>query len=73
MLHICSGCDNLCDVSQQYCDACLLEIAGDDAAEQFEVYGDPEPEQYLEVPCDHEFHEIGGRMAQCIYCGVIED
>jgi len=39
----------------------------------FEVYADPEPEIYMEEPCDHEFKELNNGMAQCIYCGVIED
>lgn len=37
------------------------------------VFGDPEPEQYMEEPCEHEMHELPNGMAQCIFCGVIED
>lgn len=29
-MHICSGCDNECEIGEQYCLECLREIAQDD-------------------------------------------
>ena len=65
MYHICSGCENVCDISSQYCDECLYQIAQDDAIDNFEESG---TDCYsCAVPwCKNLVRYTGGMCGECI-------
>jgi len=44
-MQICSGCDNECEIGEQYCSECLQEIALED---WIESYDDGEEQPYCE-------------------------
>jgi len=66
-MHICSGCDNECEIGEQYCLDCLREIAQDDWEESHDVYF---------YPCEHSWVErFDGSQSYvvCEICGEYRD
>lgn len=72
-MNYCEHCGGTIAENARYCEECYYGSSL--LLPQIEVIlrGDPEPENYMGEECDHEYRELGNGMAQCIYCGVIED
>jgi hypothetical protein len=69
----CEECGDMIAEDARYCDRCYYGSSLLQSKTEVLLWDTPEHDISTEEPCDHEYHEIGHGMAQCIFCGAIED